>query len=227
MVTPRRHFSGGHAYGWLRSRTRLSPYRLPSLSPTVRTQTAGRHLAPVSGRRAAPAANVCVSRTVSAGTVGRERAHRPTLHLCPWRTALPAYAEWAVLFRDFASKSRHKKTRVGGGLLSSTYCFTAESGGYGWTRTTDPSIMSAVLRLIGLYESVVRAVMSIQPLIGCRPTCLISRACFLIARWTTAGTSGPEASARVSPPSQGNGAQRGPRLGTQPIFNQIRVGGAS
>lgn len=89
------------------------------------------------------------------------------------------------------------------------------------------SIMSAVLRLIGLYESVVRAVMSIQPLIGCRPTCLISRACFLIARWTTAGTSGPEASARVSPPSQGNGAQRGPRLGTQPIFNQIRVGGAS
>ncbi len=39
-------------------------------------------------------------------------------------------------------KPRHKKTRVGG--LDHSSGLTS-NGGYGWTRTTDPSIMSAVL----------------------------------------------------------------------------------
>ena len=40
----------------------------------------------------------------------------------------------------------HKKARVDGGPVSCNTLFLLQKfGGYGWTRTTDPSIMSAVL----------------------------------------------------------------------------------
>ena len=43
--------------------------------------------------------------------------------------------------------SEHKKTplRRGAGVLDADFRSGFRNGGYGWTRTTDPSIMSAVL----------------------------------------------------------------------------------